>query len=597
MGPKPRLHVKPPIWAESRQEVCESFEWFRSYQGGVYFLKDMVKGYLLGGFAASRDLFAHDGRIIISHGGGKADSIHTEKGVHKAHEAADQLESDKSVRALLNTHNMQRPVALLVDDKYSLFPFNLAADGYTYVVLGFYRIAHAWAEEQPAQNAVGSVVRYKFAFQWCEEQGTPWWLAPRSVPRGPCAEPETVAVPEERTTGTRIHPTRDIFSLHVNEGAVKMACLTCRNSSPMVYAESWMCLHRTCSMFWRTAQGRPPDRLTYAKSFLQPVPFLPEDLEDLRPSLPPKVAEDGITTTSMFCKGWHCLQCGRLSSRYRWEHWHCKNCGEEYMVSGRIRDPKEFWTQPGPQKFSNHVVAPDSGTNSKCIIARPMVTWRAEENKWGQLNSYLLPNGRGWIHLICSPVTSRIPVNKAFVDYQIQAAKGELLFRRWPLRAVSGRGTLLTNYFSQNCMSQYVGGTDNTVPWDRAPSAVCDALELIKLRMKHALGIDGQFNEVLSAAYMERQRMAFHSDAERGLGPTVASLSLGSGAYMYFRPLAKYTDKKGQGNDRNALTLYLRHGDVVVMQGADVQTYYEHTVVPVNFRIAATARSIDSRYH
>lgn len=28
---------------------------------------------------------------------------------------------------------------------------------------------------------------------------------------------------------------------------------------------------------------------------------------------------------------------------------------------------------------------------------------------------------------------------------------------------------------------------------------------------------------------------------------------------MYFRPLAKYTDKKGQGNDRNALTLYLRH--------------------------------------
>lgn len=78
--------------------------------------------------------------------GGKADSIHTEKGVHKAHEAADQLESDKSVRALLNTHNMQRPVALLVDDKYSLFPFNLAADGYTYVVLGFYRIAHAWGE-------------------------------------------------------------------------------------------------------------------------------------------------------------------------------------------------------------------------------------------------------------------------------------------------------------------------------------------------------------------------------------------------------------------------------------------------------------------
>ena len=131
---------------------------------------------------------------------------------------------------------------------------------------------------------------------------------------------------------------------------------------------------------------------------------------------------------------------------------------------------------------------------------------------------------------------------------------------------------------------QYVGGTDNTVPWDRAPSAVCDALSLIQTRMKLALGIDAHFNEVLSAAYMERQRMAvslngstgppgkivdvpnqFHSDAERGLGPVVASLSLGSGAYMYFRLLGKYTDKKGQGGDRNALTLYLRHVSVILL--------------------------------
>ncbi|EPT04533.1 hypothetical protein FOMPIDRAFT_1156757 [Fomitopsis schrenkii] len=564
VGPKPGLPVKPPIWAESRQEVCESFEWFRSYQGGVYFLKDMVKGYLLGGFAASRDLFAHDGRMIISHGGGKAESIHTQKGVHKAHEAADQLEGDKSVRALLNTHVMQRPLALLVDDKYSLFPFDLAADGYTYVVLGFYRITHAWAEEQPAQNASGSVVRYKFAFQWCEEQGTPWWLIPRSV----CAD----------------------------GGPVSRACPVCKNSSPMVYAEGWMCLHRKCSVFWRNAQGHPPNRLTYAKSFLQPVPFAPEALQDLRPSLPAKVAEDGITTTSMFSKGWHCLRCGRLSCRYRWEHWHCKNCGEEYRVDGRIRDPKEFWTQPSPQNFNNHVVAPDSGMS---IMALPMRMCQVEEKRWGQLNTYVLPDGRGYIHLICSPATSRNPVNKAFMDYQIQAAKGDLLFRRWPLRAHKCRGTLLTNYFSQNCGEpyQYVGGTDNTVSWDRAPSAVCDALELIKLRMKFALNMDGQFNEVLSAAYMERQRMAFHSDAERGLGPTVASLSLGSGAYMYFRLLGKYTDKVGQGGDRNALTLYLRHGDVVVMHGAEVQTYYEHTVVPINFRIAATARCIDNRNH
>lgn len=220
-------------------------------------------------------------------------------------------------------------------------------------------------------------MRYKFAFQWCEEQGTPWWLIPRSVSRGPCAEPEAMNMAEETKTVTSRHPARDISSLLNNcepsgdyiiesedsferdpasvpqnpvpspslagtltisarcadGGPVSRACPVCKNSSPMVYAEGWMCLHRKCSVFWRNAQGHPPNRLTYAKSFLQPVPFAPEALQDLRPSLPAKVAEDGITTTSMFSKGWHCLRCGRLSCRYRWEHWHCKNCGVRPLCS------------------------------------------------------------------------------------------------------------------------------------------------------------------------------------------------------------------------------------------------------------------------
>ncbi|KAH9839293.1 uncharacterized protein C8Q71DRAFT_704302 [Rhodofomes roseus] len=610
--PKPRLHVKPAIWAESRQEVCEAFEWFRSYQGGVYFLKDMVKGYLLSGFPASRDLFARDGRLIVSHGGGKAESIHTQKGVHKSHQASDQLEGDKSVRALLNTHVMQRPLVLLVDDKYGLFPFDLAADGYTYVVLGFYRIAHAWAEEQPATNAQGSVVRYKFAFQWCEEQGTPWWMARSSMPPVVPSAHYTIDADEEDNISSS--PTSDPCApvdIYVDEGPLRLICSACNHSSPLIYAEQWMCLHRTCSRFWRNAQGNAPTTLTYAKSFINPISFMPEDLEDLRPSPPVAEAEDGITTSSMFCKGWHCRRCGRLSCRYMWEHWYCKHCGERYRVSGRVRGPKDFWSQKGPDSFTNHVVAPDSGTDCSGIkvllmnvptgiISLPMRICKLGDH-WGQCHTYILPHNRGRIHLICAPRTEKQSADRAFRDYQVQATDGELLFRRWPLRAVSRRGTLLTNYFSQNfsmltCL-QYVGGTDNTVPWDRAPSAVRDALDIIRIRMTEALNMNANFNEVLSAAYMEKQKMAFHSDAERGLGPVIASLSLGSGAYMYFRLLGRYTEKRGQGGDRNALTLYLRHGDIVVMEGADVQTFYEHTVVPVNFRIAATARSIDNRNH
>ena len=60
--------------------------------------------------------------------------------------AEDQLAQDKSVRALLRNHREKRPLVLLVDDRYKLFPFNLAATRCTYVVLGFYYITHAWGK-------------------------------------------------------------------------------------------------------------------------------------------------------------------------------------------------------------------------------------------------------------------------------------------------------------------------------------------------------------------------------------------------------------------------------------------------------------------
>lgn len=71
---------------QSRQEICETFDWFRSYQGGVYFAHNVVKGYLLSAFSSKcvdnviylgyrdlcqihrRDRFEHGGKLIISHG-------------------------------------------------------------------------------------------------------------------------------------------------------------------------------------------------------------------------------------------------------------------------------------------------------------------------------------------------------------------------------------------------------------------------------------------------------------------------------------------------------------------------------------------------
>lgn len=54
------------------------------------------------------------------------------------------MAQDKSVRALLANYKDRRPLVLVIDDRYKLFPYNLANSGYTYVVLGFYVITNVW---------------------------------------------------------------------------------------------------------------------------------------------------------------------------------------------------------------------------------------------------------------------------------------------------------------------------------------------------------------------------------------------------------------------------------------------------------------------
>ncbi|KAG1812407.1 uncharacterized protein BJ212DRAFT_1276580 [Suillus subaureus] len=581
---RPPLPVKPPIWAESRQEVCESFDYFRSYQSGVYSLKDIVKGYLLGGSPASRDIFHCGGRLIISHGGGKAESILDYRvGAARFQQAQDQEATDKSVRALLKSYTDKRPLVLLADEKYALFPFDLGASGCTYVVLGLYWISHAWAEYQPASNGCGRVVRWKFAFQWCEGQGSPWWTSFKS---------DDVDMLHDPVRGGLLIFSHSIFLTleqivdpSLPNAVANVTCNKCSQKSPIVYSQGWMCLNPSCTSFWSLG-GRELEQLDYDTAFLRPIAMVFTNLPELRPA---KLIEpmDSITTSYAFSKGWHCEKCGRLSSRFKWEHWECSNCHSIHKVPGRLRTAKEFWHQrPSVEYLHSHV-----GKQSGIVARRPEPFELGDGGGFTHYLTFILPHERGRIHLILGTPLANKQADEIFRQYQEQANEGELLLRRYPLRLVV-RGTFLTNYFSQNSGEpyQYVGGTGNTVPFDKAPSSVCGALALIKERSRLALQKDIPFNEILSAAYMEKQKMSFHSDSEHGLGPVVASLSLGSAAFMHFR--ARATSKEPKHSSSNVLTLILRHGDVLIMEGGGVQQYYEHTVIPMNFRIAATARFI-----
>ena len=104
---------------------------------------------------------------------------------------SNQFTTDKSVRALIRTCQEKKPLVLLIDDRYRLFPYDLST--HVYVVLGYYTIVDFWgtsnvvavclcihvdlAEREPTNNALGFCVKFKFAFQWCEAQGHPWWIS------------------------------------------------------------------------------------------------------------------------------------------------------------------------------------------------------------------------------------------------------------------------------------------------------------------------------------------------------------------------------------------------------------------------------------
>ncbi|KAF9452750.1 hypothetical protein P691DRAFT_756135 [Macrolepiota fuliginosa MF-IS2] len=587
---KPPLPGYPPIWAQSRQEVCESFDWFRSYQGGVYHARNVARGYLLSAFSARRDVFRHGGRLIISHGGGKAQSVHTRQGQHITQEADDQLAQDKSVRSLLENYRSRRPIVLLIDDKYILFPYDLGVMDITYAVLGFYTIVHAWAEYQPAGNERGRVVRYKFAFQWCESQGDPWWLKfnASNVPGSPDPgrSPPNTSEDEPECVEQSFAP----FA-HIEQ--ISTQCYMCGESSPQVYERAWTCLNPKCRRFWLDMNGKSlGDELQYNPQFLQlaPADALAVPAEKLEPGLP-LITSQGLTTDYAYTRGWHCKSCGRLSCRYKWEHWECMHCKAVLNVESRIHRATEFLFLTPPVSFKEVFIAQDSGIER---LALKIFSIRLYDGSSGQCHTYKLPHGRGFIHHIKAGNPHwNWEADEIFQEYQAQASTGALPFRRWPMRAHKCRGALLTNYFSQNAgvPYQYVGGTENTLSFDQVPGAVVRARDLIQTRVKQALERDETFNEVLSAAYMERQRMAFHTDDEVGLGPLVAGLSLGSPALMHFRVLARHTP---EGAPRSiAISFVLRHGDVLAMDGAGVQQYYEHTVVPTNFRIAATARCIN----
>lgn len=250
----------PPAWAATRQELCETLPYFRAYHAGCHarlahsassrlqrLTTGMTKwsehtvdsveregvpyGYLLGGFGAPRDVWAHQGRVIISHGGGKSAPLHgllsnSDDLDDTAHSALDDVEDDSTylqadmtcndsvvdsqsvsqarqlvgdqrredakVACLLHSMQHTAPIVLLASRSYGPGSVDLLAKmpaSCQFVVLGWYWITDAWCEREgglkvangksraaDTDRVAEGCIRYKFRFEYINSQGHPWWL-------------------------------------------------------------------------------------------------------------------------------------------------------------------------------------------------------------------------------------------------------------------------------------------------------------------------------------------------------------------------------------------------------------------------------------
>lgn len=664
--PEPK---EPHVWAMTRPELCETATYFRSFQSGVHADKrSRMVGYLVDGFPSRGDIWAKDGRLIVSHGGGAsklssvdlhhegdnadepypyeylrlvpADSVAYPRNICDEHDTAvpnrpeaqkkkkavapsrDQSRYDSSTRNLIQAKKTGTPIVLLVGEGYRWWPLQMKQDPASkdgvvsrarYAVLGWYLVRDFWEEYEPGEIQKGLIVdnfedtstqtplfvRCKFAFEWIEAQGTPWWIRTlervqsKTVARNPeldipvDMELSTPPVETLELNDSTVSPSPEDKNAQSSEAPiVEHICPSCSQVSPLIYHQGWFCTNQECEHMGMFSDGRLSTEVTlsYTDAFID-RPSLPEPtlkgLEDSdvsgftyssldKWSVVPRYSDNHETYEREHWNGRYCHNCGRLNSKVQWNRWVCASCNVT------IEEAKDT-IYPATDFVGSHVMKhpgmygltkEDSGTLDE-----------GSSLFYGDL-----PFG-GRVYLI-RPASGNL-FDPLFEEYQKEGLSRDM-FRRSPLKSayVSGQHT---SHFQHNGGVPYNFSCHvTTESFEDGPLIVRKTRDILESTASRILDRDVEFNEVLSCAYKKEQKMNFHSDNEVGVQGTIAALSLGSPAKMTFRP----RPRKGE-ETAVCMEIWLEHGDILIMDGIGIQENYQHRVVPKGLRFAATARMIE----
>ncbi|KAK9388217.1 2OG-Fe(II) oxygenase superfamily-domain-containing protein [Lipomyces mesembrius] len=588
--PTPALIEKPdpimpiPMWCDTRQELCESVPFFRSFQSGCYTYNGVALGYLIDGLTVQSDYIGDN--VVISHAGGNLGS--SDSGGYQLQ--SSQESADKAIKALISNQKRATPLVLVLGDNCPISPVNVP---HRYCVMDWFLVTHAWEDlDQSTRDK-----SWKFRLERIDRTAKPWWHNPKNT---------KMDLPVSEIDAHR--------------------CSDCTELFPQIYKQGYMCLNGDCSQFWKVNGQEPADKLQYNEDFLAlasldhrgPMPF---DLLAL-----PHVRD------ALSVRGWHCHKCGKLNCREAWEGWICSSpgCDEKSLILDRVDN---YLSRRG--RGGLHPTYTGTPISTDVIPDESIVTVSSHTMDFGiqgcyRVMKYEVKDVEGTIYHV-------IP-NKTLCEFAngpddiLKEYKSVMsIFRRYPLQNTKLPSRTLAQYFAHNAGAHYKSceTLHKSTPFYLCPKAIPMVLNFMQAIVR-AEGIPAcdQFNEVLSIAYVECQRIGYHSDSEADIGATIASISLGSRAVMKFRKkvaTSRLHNSSGQemtnaenmllwsdidtddgiiptcaapSNARKSgpgpiLQLELGHGDVVIMHGTDIQRRLVHSVIPTGeFTIAATVRYV-----
>ncbi|KAF2398106.1 hypothetical protein EJ06DRAFT_481066 [Trichodelitschia bisporula] len=598
---KDQVPLAPRVWADGRQDLCETLSYFRAFQGGTYSTNGVVRAYLVDSSGSARD-FIDNTTIIARAGGGFSLKDDGTVGLSK-----DQDSGRSALKAARNAIKSKTPVVIIVGGLYSDAAVKFPR---TYSVLGFFKLTHLWCE----RSGTHKLWKYRFEVLRSDMQDA-WWLS-----------------------------NRDAQSLGSLPPPVVQACMVCHVDSPQVNLKMWTCLNPDCKEFWTIGSNAGRYDPRFVKSY---TPW--GALEQENPfSLVPDITKTSDAACTTACHSWEatrglvCPKCGRCGARVHWTKWVCGGCRFvlELPHEGVRADDLFNWSNPLPTGVPTSFDTCASGVQLEVFYVHGY-----------RVNKWTLPGVDGFVaHMIASGgvVAEADGANWMFED--IQKDQDSDLERRYNGTGGQIKGGILCNHFTANYGMPYKFlAAATTKSFVDAPRAIAVA----RTRMNWAAGLlvgdtFQEFNEILALAYMEKNKIGYHDDGETGLGPTIGTISLGHSATMSLRlktkhylgqtkskifvdrpPVpgcAKYEERLEAFNTLQTLTrgtkeysnflkdtprklklpatgkpevsisMRLSHGDIMAMHGREIQEFFEHAVEPIaesKIRFALTGREID----